>query len=57
MSDCGHYIENEDLSFEYYCCLESHSGEEIQKALQKEFQKILNHIKYKKTERIIIILK
>lgn len=50
MSDCGHYIENEDLSFEYYCCLESHSGEEIQKALQKEFRNIPNHLKYKKIE-------
>lgn len=44
-SDCGHY---NDLSFEYYCCLEGYSGEEKQKALQKKFGEIPNHIKYKK---------
>ncbi|KKM89785.1 hypothetical protein LCGC14_1245220 [marine sediment metagenome] len=51
-SDCGHYIENDNLSFEYCCCLEGNSREEIQKALQKEFRKIPNHMKYIKIAKI-----
>ena len=49
-SDCGYYIESIDLSLEYYCCLEGHSVEEIKRALQKEFRKIPNHLKYKEIE-------
>jgi len=49
-SDCRYYIESEDLSFEYYCCLEGHSGEDVHKALQKEFRKIPSSLKYKKSE-------
>jgi hypothetical protein len=51
-SDCRYYFESEDLSFEYYCCLEGHSVEDIQKSLQKEFRKIPKSLKYRNLEKI-----
>ena len=50
-SDCRYNIESDNLSFKYNCCIDSHSGEEIQKALQKKFRKIPNSLKYKKIEK------
>jgi len=51
-TDCRYYFESEDLSFEYYCCLEGHSVEDIQKSLQKEFRKIPKSLKYRNLEKI-----
>ena len=50
-SDCRYNIESDNLSFKFYCCIEGHSGKEIQKALQKKFRKIPNSLKYKKIEK------
>jgi len=47
-TDSGHYLESEKYSFTFSCCLEGHSRQEVQNALQKEFSNIPKILKYKK---------